>query len=226
MRGLAFKTLRDGILDDLGRTGDTSTTILTQITTALNQALDIAYPWMTSGWPELRKATSETVTSQVIDLDTVGSGYWGVSRVIQVTRNHPHTDDQPRPVEFTITGSGIVVRGDDLPSTLYVEHIEAPPVFANTLWATATPYAVGDVVLQTNDAYYCTTAHTSGTFSTDLAASKWAVLKVPAFLHIPLRTAVTAYVRGTGAQDQTKQQLLTLVERQLEAVALRYENHS
>ena len=100
------------------------------------------------------------------------------------------------------------------------------PSLHPSAWVHAGAHVMGDVVLQTNDAYYCTTAHTSGTFSTDLAASKWAVLKVPAFLHIPLRTAVTAYVRGTGAQDQTKQQLLTLVERQLEAVALRYENHS
>lgn len=226
MRGIAFITLRDGILDDIGRTGYSDTTVLTQITTAINQALDIAYPWMTDGWPELRQATSETVTSQVIDLDTVGSGYWGVSRVIQCTRNHPHTSDTPRPVEFTITGSGIVVRGDDLPSTLYVEHIEAPPVFNNTAWVTATAYVVGDVRTQGNDAYYCATAHTSGTFATDLAASKWVVLKVPAFLHIPVRTAVAAYIKGTAAQDQTKQQLLTLMERQLETVALRYENHS
>lgn len=229
MRGIAFKTLRDGILDDIGQTGVTGTALTTaqgKITTAINQALDIAYPWMTQGWPELRRATSETVTSQIIDLDAITTGHWGVSRVIQCTRNHPHTSATPRPMEFTITSAGIVIRGVDIPSSLYVEHIEAPPVFTTTTWATSTAYVVGDVVLQTNDAYYCATAHTSGTFATDLAASKWQVLKIPAFLHIPVRTAVAAYIKGTGAQDQTKQQLLTLMERQLETVALRYENHS
>lgn len=226
MRSIAFKTLRDGILDDIGRTNASDATILTKITTGINQALDYAYPWMIDGWPELRKATSETVSSQVIDLDAVGNGYFGVTQVIQCTRNHPHTSDQPRPVEFTLTGDGIVVRGDDLPTTLYVEHIEAPPIFSNTEWVTGTAYVVGDVRLQTNDCYYCTTAHTSGTFATDLAANKWAILKVPAFLHLPIRTAVAAYLKGASDQTQTRQQLLSLVSRQLDDVALRYENHS
>ena len=40
-------------------------------------------------------------------------------------------------------------------------------------WVTATAYVVGDYVLQSNTIYYCETAHTSGTFATDLAADKW-----------------------------------------------------
>lgn len=40
-------------------------------------------------------------------------------------------------------------------------------------WATATVYAAKDIVLQTNILYACVTAHTSGTFATDLAAGKW-----------------------------------------------------
>jgi hypothetical protein len=40
-------------------------------------------------------------------------------------------------------------------------------------WATNTAYVVGDYVLQSNTIYYCLIAHTSGTFATDLAASKW-----------------------------------------------------
>lgn len=40
-------------------------------------------------------------------------------------------------------------------------------------WVTATPYAISDVVLESDSAYVCVVAHTSGTFSTDLAADKW-----------------------------------------------------
>ena len=40
-------------------------------------------------------------------------------------------------------------------------------------WLTATVYAVGDLRAQGGVNYYCTTAHTSGVFATDLAAGKW-----------------------------------------------------
>lgn len=40
-------------------------------------------------------------------------------------------------------------------------------------WLTATDYAQGDIVLQGGIVYVAIEAHTSGTFATDLAASKW-----------------------------------------------------
>ena len=45
--------------------------------------------------------------------------------------------------------------------------------YAHSAWATTTAYAVGDVVAQNSLAYICLTAHTSGTFATDLAAANW-----------------------------------------------------
>lgn len=222
MRGIAFKTLRDGIMSDIGEASVTDTTRLAMVTAFINQALDYSYGWLSNGWPELKKASSETVTSQIIDLDTVGSGYWGALKILSVTENHPHTSDKPTAIEWEITAAGIVLRGDDLPATAYVEHIEAPPVFENTAWVTATAYVVGDVRLQGNDCYYCATAHTSGTFATDLAAAKWVVLKVPAFLNLPIRAAVVAALRGANSQDQSQQLLRSALEGQLNAVALRY----
>lgn len=44
---------------------------------------------------------------------------------------------------------------------------------AATAWVTATSYAQGDLVSESGNVYYCTTAHTSGTFATDLSAGKW-----------------------------------------------------
>ncbi len=42
------------------------------------------------------------------------------------------------------------------------------------LWATATPYIIGNVVIQSNKFYRCLIAHTSGTFATDLGNGDWA----------------------------------------------------
>lgn len=43
-------------------------------------------------------------------------------------------------------------------------------------WATATNYVVGDFVSTGGAGYLCAEAHTSGTFSTDLAAEKWNIV--------------------------------------------------
>lgn len=43
-------------------------------------------------------------------------------------------------------------------------------------WATATLYAVGDVVTHGGQRYICKTQHTSGTFATDLTTTKWVSL--------------------------------------------------
>jgi hypothetical protein len=45
-----------------------------------------------------------------------------------------------------------------------------------TAWLTSTAYTVGDLRSNGGTNYYCKVAHTSGTFSTDLAAGKWHTL--------------------------------------------------
>jgi hypothetical protein len=40
-------------------------------------------------------------------------------------------------------------------------------------WLTGTAYVAGDLRTNGGVTYYCTTAHTSGTFATDLSAAKW-----------------------------------------------------
>lgn len=42
-------------------------------------------------------------------------------------------------------------------------------------WLTATAYAVNDLAREAGSTYICLVAHTAGTFSTDLAAAKWAM---------------------------------------------------
>lgn len=62
-------------------------------------------------------------------------------------------------------------------------------------WATATAYTVGNVVGQGGVAYVCVTAHTSGTFNTDLSAGKWAAMG--ATTSSLAATAITFSAAGT-----------------------------
>jgi hypothetical protein len=53
---------------------------------------------------------------------------------------------------------------------------DTPGAYVNRgAWATATAYALNDLVTQTGVTYVCVVAHTSGTFSTDLSAGKWQI---------------------------------------------------
>jgi hypothetical protein len=82
-------------------------------------------------------------------------------------------------------------------------------------WATSTVYAVDDLVIQSNKIYKCLTAHTSGTFATDLAATKWVEVSqgvtdhtnlssIGTNTHAQIDTALTrlANTGGTNTGDQ------------------------
>ncbi len=57
--------------------------------------------------------------------------------------------------------------------------VESIPSIAIKAWATSTAYVVDDYVTQSNILYKCLTAHTAGTFATDLAAVKWVAIGSP-----------------------------------------------
>lgn len=61
------------------------------------------------------------------------------------------------------------------PHTLHSDTLAALAAAFNPRgdWATATDYAVRDVVEQLGGGYLCVTAHTSGTFSSDDGAGYW-----------------------------------------------------
>lgn len=71
---------------------------------------------------------------------------------------------------------GELIDGSVLMQTLSTEVLALLSSAAWTVrgvWLTATDYAKGDIVLQSDVVYLCVVAHTSGTFSTDLAADLW-----------------------------------------------------
>jgi hypothetical protein len=56
---------------------------------------------------------------------------------------------------------------------------------AGSAWATTTAYAIGDIVTNGGTTYYAVSAHTSGTFSTDLAAGRWYAQPASGALEVP-----------------------------------------
>ena len=74
------------------------------------------------------------------------------------------------------------------------------PARSRGVWVTATSYAVNDFVVNGNQYAICLITHTSGTFATDLAAGKWAVIAdFTADLAAAAASAAAAAVSASGA---------------------------
>jgi len=80
-----------------------------------------------------------------------------------------------------------------------------------TAWATSTAYAVNDLVWQSGKLYICETAHTSGTFATDLASGYWTEIldlaaEVPAVSGILMNSVEVASAASSsvGTDDNGK----------------------
>jgi hypothetical protein len=70
---------------------------------------------------------------------------------------------------------------------------------ARGLWATATAYAVSDMVDVSGTSYICAIAHTSGVFATDYAAGKWQIF-VTAASGAGVTFTATATIASTNVQ--------------------------
>lgn len=67
-------------------------------------------------------------------------------------------------------------------------------------WVTATAYTVGDVVAESAKSYLCVTDHTSGTFATDLAASKWVIIGTASVAASGITFTPTGTIAATDVQ--------------------------
>lgn len=84
-----------------------------------------------------------------------------------------YTDKKARLIPFTYSTTQTMVL--EMGEEYFRFHSQGLTLLVGTpdAWATTTAYAVGALVTESTKKYYCTTAHTSGTFATDLAAGKW-----------------------------------------------------
>jgi len=106
-------------------------------------------------------------------------------------------ENAARPVRHVTSSSGVELLTDE--TSVYVLSMRREPKFTTAAWVTATAYTAGTLVLFTDgQVYECLTGHTSGTFSTDLAALRWRVVPVLAVLE----DFMIEYGRGTFLLEQ------------------------
>lgn len=86
-------------------------------------------------------------------------------------------------------------------------------------WLTGTVYALRDIVISGTNTYICSTAHTAGTFATDLAAVKWLLLALGAAVaasaipFTPSATLAAANVQAAVEESDTENRALSLLLR-------------
>lgn len=140
-----------------------------------NRAYKIGYHLPAGGamWEDARVWAEITPVDGVISFDVLGD-----SREFEVWTKDPRETRLAESVTFFTDRTGIHL-GTAL-ATVWVSWIPHTVKFNTAAWITAAAYAVGDTrtVEATGECYRCLIAHTSGTFATDLAASKWVLLPV------------------------------------------------
>lgn len=225
MRTVSYTALRNSILRGLtiDPAGSNSAQLLGNIASIVTLVTDYAWHWCEGGWPELRNAASRAAVANVISLDRAAS-IDPIAQVLGVFERHPWTSKNPGPIPFTVASGGITL-ADDYSATesVYVAYLKPAPQFTATAWVTATAYIVGDIVLQDNECYECITAHTSGTFATDLAATKWVIQNIPAFLSKALITGSLAIYRDQNGQPVWSAETEAAMIRQLDTIVGRYD---
>jgi hypothetical protein len=149
-------------------------------------------------WEDARVWSEITPSSGIIAWETLGD-----ARNLEIYTLDPRETRMAESVVFFTDKDGIEV--GTAHSTVWVSWMPRIYKFNTTAWATATDYVVGDVrtVTASGECYRCLVAHTSGTFATDLAASKWVLMPVLEVMHeFTIRHMHATWLRENG-QTQT-----------------------
>jgi len=167
-----------------------------------NRSYKIAYelPWQSGVmWEDARVWAEITPTAGLISWDVLGD-----ARNLEIYTLDPRETRMAASVSFFTDKTGIAVR--DHLTTVWVSWMPRIYKFDTTEWATTTAYVVGDVrtVASSGECYRCLVAHTSGTFATDLAASKWVLMPALEVLHeFNIRHLHATYLREKAGQVQS-----------------------
>jgi hypothetical protein len=144
-------------------------------------------------WEDARIWAEITPSSGLISWDVLGD-----ARNLEIYTLDPRETRLAASVQFFTDKTGIAV-SEDL-ETVWVSWTPRSYKFDTTAWVTATAYVVDDVrTVSSLECYRCIVPHTSGTFATDLAASKWVLLPVLEVLHeFVIRHLHASYLRENG----------------------------
>jgi hypothetical protein len=216
---IAFNTAFEDAVRPTGNLASMATdaTLKATMLAQFNRTYKIGYelPFQSNVfWEDARTWAEITPSSGLIAWDVLGD-----ARNIEVWTKDPRETRLSSSVTFATDKTGISV-SDEL-TTVWVSWTPRIYKFDTTAWATATGYVVGDVrtVSASGECYRCLVAHTSGTFATDLAASKWVLMPVLEVLHeFIIRHLHATYLRENG-------QVKTGVDLQNAALAELLEIH-
>ena len=154
-------------------------------------------------WEDARTWAEITPSSGLISWDVLGD-----ARNIEIYTLDPRETRLAASVQFFTDKTGISV-SEDL-NTVWVSWTPRIYKFNTTAWLTSTAYVVGDVRTVSNlECYRCIASHTSGTFATDLAASKWVLMPVLEVLH----EFVIRHLHGTWLLEQGQVQTGLTLQR-------------
>jgi len=182
-------------------------TVKSDLLALFNRSYKIGYelPFQSNVfWEDARTWAEITPSSGLIAWDVLGD-----ARNIEVWTKDPRETRLASSVTFFTDKTGLAV-SEEL-ETVWVSWVPRIYKFNTTAWATATAYVVGDVrtVSTSGECYRCLVGHTSGTFTTDLAASRWVLMPVLEVLHeFLIRHLHATHLRETG-QVQTGVSLQT-----------------
>ena len=178
--------------------GSIDATVSAGLVDLFNSAMK--YAWEFYLWPDALALTQETIIAHP-DASTAryvprSSATRTLATVQEIWSSDPRvmTTAASR-VSHLKEADGLYFADANL-STVWVRYRPAPPRYTDTLWLTATAYVAGDLVLFTDGhVYKCLTAHTSGTFATDLAATKWLLVPVLACVAEPVKQGVISHFK-------------------------------
>lgn len=185
---LTFQAVFDGLAAAIGFTAAqvvANPTLQNKLLQIFNRVYKRGYT--KRSWEDAWDGEEVTPSSRLIAFSVIDD-----ARLFEVWSDDPRDpDNNAIDLSYGTTLNGILLTDDA--DTAFVLSMPKAPKFTTTAWVTATPYVVGSLVWNSDEVYRCLTVHTSGTFATDLAATKWVVVPVLAVLE----EFTIAYARGT-----------------------------
>lgn len=124
-----------------------------------------------------KKATLSTISTGYNSLATLNANLEAINDKLDNTVSRDGSSPNTMEADLDLNSNDILNAGSITTNTIKVNGVTLVDATATPdwkgAWVTSTSYAKDDLVQNNGSTYICLVAHTSGAFSTDLAAVKW-----------------------------------------------------
>lgn len=124
-----------------------------------------------------KKATLTTISTGYNSLATINANLEAINDKLDNTVSRDGSTPNTMSADFDLNNNDLLNVNVANITSLKLNGVTATALSATPdwkgAWVTATAYVKDDLVQESGNTYICLVAHTSGTFSTDLAAVKW-----------------------------------------------------